>query len=87
MESVVLALDSCVLDHAACIGLQTAHGTADVSVYFDDLLDARGFEEGGCDALLNSEDNAFGCGDLADVRINVMDGAVGDVRRWLWNLV
>lgn len=39
VEGVVLALDSCVLDHAACVGLQSGHGATNVAVDLDNLLD------------------------------------------------
>jgi len=62
VESVVLALDTRMLDHASCIGLQTRHGTSDVAVYFDNLLDGAGLEEGGGYALFDAEDDALaGC--------------------------
>jgi hypothetical protein len=68
VESVVLALDSRVLDHTAGVGLQAAHRAADMTVYFDYLFDTRGFEEGGGDTLFNAEDYAFCCRDLKVVR-------------------
>lgn len=61
MEGVVLALDASVFNQVAGIGLQSRHGTADVLVNFDNLLDGRRFKEGGCDALLDTEDDTFGC--------------------------
>lgn len=60
MEGVILALDAGVLDQVAGIGLQTGHGTADVLINFNDLLDGRRFEQRGCDALLNTEDHTLG---------------------------
>jgi hypothetical protein len=64
MECMVLALDSGVLDHAAGIGLQSAHGASDVAVDLDNLFHGRGLEERARDALLDAEDDAGGCGDL-----------------------
>lgn len=64
VERVVLRLHARVLDHRPGVGLQPAHGAADVSVYLDDLFDGAGFEEGGGDALFDAEDDAFGGGDL-----------------------
>jgi hypothetical protein len=58
---VVLALDTCVLNHAAGIGLQTRHGTSDVAVDFDNLLYRARLEERRGDALLYAEDYAFAC--------------------------
>lgn len=63
VEGVALALDARVLDHAARISLQPGHGTADVTVDFDDLLDRGGFEERGGHALLDAEDYALRSGD------------------------
>lgn len=62
VEGVALALDTGVLDHGPGIGLKAGHGAADVAVDFDNLFDGGGFEEGGCDALLDAEDDALGCG-------------------------
>lgn len=59
VEGVALALDAGVLDHAAGVGLQPAHGAADVPVDLDNLLDGRGLEEGGGHALLDAEDHAL----------------------------
>jgi hypothetical protein len=39
VESVVLALNAGVFNQVAGIGLQTGHGTTDVLVNFDNLLD------------------------------------------------
>lgn len=64
IESVVLALDSCVLNHAPCIGLEAGHGAADVTIDFDDFLNGRSLEEGGGNALLYTEDHTFTCGHL-----------------------
>lgn len=60
MEGVVLALDAGMFNQVAGIGLQTRHGTADVLINFDDLLDGRRFEQRGCDTLLNTEDHTLG---------------------------
>ena len=49
-----------MLDHASCVGLQAGHGAADVGIYFDDLFDRGCFEEGGCDALFDAEEDAVG---------------------------
>ena len=35
-----------------------------MSVYFDNLFDGRGFEEGGRDALFDAKDDTTGRGDL-----------------------
>jgi hypothetical protein len=64
VEGVVLALQARVLNHAPGVGLQAAHGAADVLVDLDDLLDAAGLEEGRRHALLDAEDDAIGRGDL-----------------------
>ena len=62
VEGVVLALDSCVLDHASRIGLQTRHSASNVTVDLDNLLDGAGLEEGGGYALFDAEDDALaGC--------------------------
>lgn len=53
-----------MLDHASGVGLESTHGAADVSVYFDDLFDRGGFEESGCNAFFDAEDYAFGGGNL-----------------------
>lgn len=76
MESVILACDASVLDHAAGVGLQAGHGAADVAVYLDDLFDGGGFEEGGGHALFDAEDHAFGCGH-ADCGTAQLDGFEG----------
>lgn len=76
VEEVALTLDAGVLDHGAGVGLETAHGAADVAVDLDDLLDGGGFEEGGGDALLDAEDDALGGGD-ADGRGAELDGLEG----------
>ena len=59
VEGVRLALNTSVLNHRACIGLETAHGAADVAVDLDNLLDGGGLEKGGSDALLNTQDDAL----------------------------
>ena len=61
MERVILALNAGVLNQVAGIGLQTGHGTADVLIDFDDLLDGRRFEQRRCNALLNTKDDTLGC--------------------------
>jgi len=61
MECVGLGLDSCVLNHASGISLKARHSAANVAVYFYNLFDGRGFEEGGGYALFDTEDNAFRC--------------------------
>ena len=58
MESVVLGLDAGVLDHGSGVRLQTGHRAADVGVYLNDFLDARGHQEWGGDALLDAEEDA-----------------------------
>jgi hypothetical protein len=47
-----------------------------VAVDLDDLLDGGGLEEGGGDALLDAEDDAFGGGD-SDGRGAELDGLEG----------
>lgn len=62
VERVALTLDTGVLDHAAGIGLQAAHGAANVAVDLNDLLDGGGLEQGGGDALLDAEHHTLvGC--------------------------
>lgn len=73
VEVVVLALDAGVLNHGAGVGLETRHGTANVAIDFDNLLDRRGLEQRGGDALLDAEDDALGGGD-ADGRGAELDG-------------
>lgn len=63
VEGMALALNTGVLDHGASVGLKAGHGTADVAVDLDNLLNGRGLEEGRGDALLNTENDTFGCGD------------------------
>lgn len=63
VEGVALALDAGMLDHGAGIGLEAGHGTADVAVDLDNLLDRGRLEEGGGDSLLNTEDDALRGGD------------------------
>ena len=51
-----------MLDHGTGVGLETRHGASDVAVDLNDLLYRRGLEKGGCDALLDTEDDAAaGC--------------------------
>lgn len=64
MEAVILALDAGVFDHGASVGLQAGHGAADMGVYFDNLFDGGGLEEGGGYALFDTEEDAMGGGDL-----------------------
>ena len=71
-----LALDAGVLDHGAGVGLEAGHGTANVAVDLYNLLDGGGLEEGGGDALLDAEDDAFGGGD-ADCGGAELDGFEG----------
>jgi hypothetical protein len=52
-----------VIDHRARIGGQARPGAADVRVDLHDLLDGRGLEERGRDALLHGEDGAVRGGD------------------------
>ena len=68
MEAVILTLDAGVFDHGASVGLQAGHGAADVRVYFDNLFDGGGLEEGGSHALLDAEEDAVGGGDLKEAR-------------------
>lgn len=53
-----------MLNHGASIGLQAGHCAADVGVDFDDLFNGGGFEEGGGDALFNTEEYTMGGGNL-----------------------
>lgn len=76
VEGVRLALDTGVLNHAACVGLETGHGAADVLVDLDDLLDGGGLEEGGGYTLLDAEDDTFRGGD-ADGCAAELDGFEG----------
>jgi hypothetical protein len=62
VEGVGLAFDSGVLDHGAGIGLETGHGTANVAVDLDNLLDGGSLEEGRGNALLDTEDDTLGGG-------------------------
>lgn len=73
VEGVALALDARVLNHGPGVGLQARHGAANVAVDFDNLLDRRRLEQGGCDALLDAEDDALGGGD-ANRRGAQLDG-------------
>lgn len=52
-----LGFNSCVLNHASGISLETGHGTANVAVYFHDLFDGGRFKEGGGYALFDTEDD------------------------------
>ena len=61
---MVLALDAGVFNHGAGVGLQAGHGAADVRVYFYDLFDGGGLEEGGGHALFDAEEDTVGGGDL-----------------------
>jgi hypothetical protein len=72
IEGVALALDARVLDHAARIGLQPAHGAPNVPVDLDNLLDRRRLEQGRRDALLDAQDDALGRGH-ADGRAAELD--------------
>ena len=47
-----------MLNHATGVGLQAGHGAANVSVYFYNLFDRGGFEEGGGYALFDTEKDA-----------------------------
>ena len=60
VEGVALALDAGVLDHAARVGLQPAHGAADVAVDLDDLLHRRRLEQRRRHALLHAQHHALG---------------------------
>lgn len=62
VESMALTLHAGMFNHRPGISLKARHGTADVAVDFDNLLDGRGFEEGGCDSLFDAEDDALGRG-------------------------
>ena len=68
MEAVILTLDAGVFDHGTSVGLQAGHGAADVGIYFDNLFDRGGLEEGGGYALFDAEEDAMGGGDLEDDR-------------------
>lgn len=88
MEAVILTLDAGVFDHGASVGLQAGHGAANVGVYFDNLLDGRGLEEGGGYALFDAEEDAMGGGDLE----NGLSGGSREkgsfcVHLWLLSLV
>lgn len=76
VEGVALALDARVLHHAPGVGLQPAHGAADVPVDLDDLLDGGGLEEGRGHALLDAEHDALVRRD-ADGRAAELDGLEG----------
>jgi hypothetical protein len=65
-----------VFDHGAGIGLEARHGASDVAVNLDDLLDGRGLEERGSDALLNAKDDTLRCGDADGGRAE-LDGFEG----------
>ena len=88
MKAVILTLNAGVFDHGASVGLQTGHGAADVGVYFDNLFDGGGLEEGRGHALFDTKEDSMGSGDLEK-------GLSGDsrrkgtpcVRRWLLSLV
>lgn len=73
VEGMALALDSGMLDHGAGVCLEAGHGTANVAVDFDNLLNRGGLEEGGGDALLDTEDDTFGGGDADGCRAE-LDG-------------
>jgi len=62
-----------MLDHGPGVGLQPAHGAPDVPVDLDNLLDRRGLEQGGGDALLDAQDHAVASGD-ADGGAAQLDG-------------
>ena len=63
---MILTLNASVFDHGASVGLQAGHGAADVGVYFDNLLDGRGLEEGGGHAFFDTEEDAMRGGDLEE---------------------
>lgn len=73
VEGVGLAFDSGVFDHGAGIGLETGHGTANVAVDLDNLLDGGSLEEGRGNALLDTKDDTLG-GGYADGRGAKLDG-------------
>lgn len=62
-EIVVLGGDARVVDHGACVGGEAGHGASEVAVDFHDFFDGAGFKEGGLDAFLDCEDDAFGGAD------------------------
>lgn len=66
MKTVILALNTGVFDHGASVSLQAGHGAADMGVYFDNLLDGGGLEEGGGHALFDAEEDAMRGGDLEE---------------------
>jgi hypothetical protein len=74
VEGVVLALDSCVLDHASCIGLQTRHGASNVAVNFDNLLHGARLEKGRGYALFYAENYTFARSDLCLCEYTVRRG-------------
>jgi hypothetical protein len=61
---MVLAFDTGVLDQVAGIGLEAGHGTTDMLINFNNLLDGRCFQQGRCDALLDTEDDTLRCSNL-----------------------
>ena len=89
-------LHSCVVNHGSGICSKTGHGTANVFVDFDDLLDGRCLEQGRGDSLLNTENdtilggNTNGCGSellLVCYRwdgLILLDGHTSDVVRTRW---
>lgn len=76
---MVLRFHTRVLNHAAGIGLQTRHGTANVAVDFDNLLHGGGLEEGRGYALLYAEDYAFACCYLLGI-VSSSSGLMADCR-------
>ena len=72
-EGVVLRGDAGMVDHRACVGDESRHGASEVCVDFHYLFDGGGFEERGLDALLDGEDDAFGCADTDGRRSELLE--------------
>jgi hypothetical protein len=63
VEGVGLAFDAGVLNHGPRVGLEPAHGAANMAVNLDNLLDRRRFEQRRGYALLDTQDDALRGGD------------------------
>ncbi len=88
MKAVILTLNAGVFDHGASVGLQAGHGAADVGVYFDNLFDGGGLEEGGGHALFDAEEDSMGSGNLEkDLSGDSTRKGTSRVRRWLLSLI
>jgi hypothetical protein len=64
VEGMVLTLDTRMFDHATRISLKTTHGTSDMTIDLDNLLNRRRLEEGGSNALFDTKDDTFASRDL-----------------------